>query len=75
MQHQEIEKLEAITGLSADEAKRTFGRVPERRSQDHRRQSYINEIMDEAKLTAKQGSQTHRHTIHTARSNGNGYRK
>ena len=39
MQRQEIEKLEAISGLSAEEAKTQA-------------QSYINDIMDDAKLTA-----------------------
>ena len=51
MQRQEIEKLEAISGLSAEEAKE---RMVESLKEEAKTQaqSYINEIMDDAKLTA-----------------------
>ena len=51
LQRQEIEKLEAISGLSAEEAKE---RMVESLKEEAKTQaqSYINDIMDEAKLTA-----------------------
>ncbi len=51
LQRQEIEKLETISGLSADEAKE---RLVESLKEEAKTQaqSYINDIMDEAKLTA-----------------------
>lgn len=53
MQMQEREKLEALSGLSADEAKQ---RLVESLKDEARTdaQSYINEIVDEAKLNANQ---------------------
>ncbi|MBP1613049.1 MAG: ribonuclease [Bacteroidetes bacterium] len=51
LQHQEIEKLEAISGLSADDAKnRLIESLKEEAKTDA--QSFINDIMDEAKMTA-----------------------
>ena len=51
MQRQEIEKLEAISGLSAEEAKERM--VESLKEEDKTQaQSYINDIMDDAKLTA-----------------------
>ena len=51
MQRQEIEKLEAISGLSAEEAKE---RMVESLKEEAKTQaqSYINDIIDDAKLTA-----------------------
>ncbi len=51
LQHQEIEKLEAISGLSADDAKE---RLVESLKEEAKTQalSYINDIVDDAKLTA-----------------------
>ena len=51
MQRQEIEKLEAISGLSAEEAKE---RMVESLKEEAKTQaqSYINDIMDDAKMTA-----------------------
>ncbi len=51
MQMQEREKLEAISGLSADEAKE---RLVESLKEEAKTQaaSYINDIMDDAKMTA-----------------------
>lgn len=51
LQQQEINKLETISGLSADEAKE---RLTESLKEEAKTmaQSYINDIMDEAKLTA-----------------------
>lgn len=51
MQRQEIEKLEAISGLSAEEAKE---RMVESLKEEAKTQaqSYINDIMNDAKLTA-----------------------
>ena len=51
LQHQEIEKLEVISGLSADDAKE---RLVESLKEEAKTsaQSYINDIMDDAKLTA-----------------------
>ena len=51
LQRQEIEKLETISGLSADEAKE---RLVESLKEEAKTQaqSYINDIMDDAKLTA-----------------------
>ena len=59
MQRQEIEKLEAISGLSAEEAKE---RMVESLKEEAKTQaqSYINDIMDDAKLTASKAvSYTH----------------
>ena len=51
MQHQEIEKLEALSGLSADETKdRLIESLKEEAKTEA--QSFINDIMDDAKLTA-----------------------
>lgn len=53
MQQQEREKLEELSGLSADEAKqRLVESLKDEAKTDA--QSYINEIMDEAKLNANQ---------------------
>ena len=51
LQQQEIEKLEALSGLSAEEAKE---RLVESLKEEAKTQaqSYINDIMDDAKLTA-----------------------
>ena len=51
LQQQEIDKLEAISGLSADEAKE---RLVESLKEEAKTQaqSFINDIMDDAKLTA-----------------------
>ncbi|WP_321331706.1 ribonuclease Y [uncultured Bacteroides sp.] len=51
LQHQEIEKLETISGLSADEAK---DRLIESLKEEAKTQaqSFINDIMDDAKMTA-----------------------
>lgn len=51
LQHQEREKLEAISGLSAEEAKE---RLVESLKEEAKTEaaSYVNDIMDEAKLTA-----------------------
>ena len=51
LQHQEIAKLEAISGLSAEEAKE---RMVESLKEEAKTQaqSYINDIMDDAKMTA-----------------------
>ena len=55
MQRQEIEKLEAISGLSAEEAKE---RMVESLKEEAKTQaqSYINDIMDDAKLTASKAA-------------------
>ena len=51
LQRQEIEKLEAISGLSAEEAKeRMIESLKEEAKTEA--QSYINDIMDDAKMTA-----------------------
>ena len=57
LQHQEIEKLEAISGLSADEAKE---RLVESLKEEAKTQaqSFINDIMDDAKLTASKEAAT-----------------
>ena len=51
LQHQEIEKLETLSGLSAEEAKE---RLVESLKEEAKTQaqSYINDIVDDAKLTA-----------------------
>lgn len=51
LQQQEIDKLEAISGLSAEEAKE---RLVESLKEEAKTQaqSFINDIMDDAKLTA-----------------------
>ncbi|RRD79491.1 ribonuclease Y [Alloprevotella sp. OH1205_COT-284] len=51
MQQREIEKLEELSGLSAEEAKERLMEGLKAEAQT-RAQSYINDIMDEAKLTA-----------------------
>ena len=51
MQRQEIEKLEAISGLSAEEAKERMVECLKEEAKTQA-QSYINDIMDDAKLTA-----------------------
>lgn len=62
MQQREREKLEELSGLSADEAKK---RLVESLKDEARTdaQSYINEIMDDAKLTA--GKEAKRIVIQT----------
>ena len=51
LQRQEIEKLENISGLSAEEAKERLVESLKEEAQTQA-QSYINDIMDDAKLTA-----------------------
>lgn len=51
LQERQIEKLEELSGLSAEEAKNQLVEGLKAEAQTHA-QSYINEIMDEAKLTA-----------------------
>ncbi len=51
MQRQEIEKLEAISGLSAEEAKERMVETLKEEAKTQA-QSFINDIMDDAKLTA-----------------------
>ncbi|WP_321479333.1 ribonuclease Y [uncultured Bacteroides sp.] len=51
LQHKEIEKLETISGLSADEAKERLIESLKEESKTQA-QSYINDIMDDAKMTA-----------------------
>ena len=62
LQRQEIEKLEAISGLSAEEAKeRMIESLKEEAKTEA--QSYINDIMDDAKMTASKEAK--RIVIHT----------
>lgn len=51
LQHQEIEKLEELSGLSAEEAKERLVETLKEEAKTQA-QSYINDIMDDAKLTA-----------------------
>ena len=51
LQRQEIEKLEAISGLSAEEAKERMVETLKEEAKTQA-QSFINDIMDDAKLTA-----------------------
>ena len=51
LQRQEIEKLEAISGLSAEEAKERMVESLKEEAKTEA-QSYINDIMDDAKMTA-----------------------
>ena len=51
LQRQEIEKLEAISGLSAEEAKERMVESLKEEAKTES-QSYINDIMDDAKMTA-----------------------
>ncbi len=51
LQRQEIERLEAISGLSAEEAKEKMVESLKEEAKTQA-QSYINDIMDDAKLTA-----------------------
>ena len=51
LQRQEIEKLEAISGLSAEEAKERMVESLKEEAKSQA-QSYINDIVDDAKLTA-----------------------
>lgn len=48
---QEIERLEALSGLSADDIKEKLVEALKEEAQTHA-QSYINEMMEEAKMTA-----------------------
>ena len=64
LQHQEREKLEVISGLSAEEAK---NRLVESLKEEAKTEaaSYINEIMDDAKMTAtKEAKKIVIQTIH-----------
>ena len=56
LQQQEIEKLETISGLSAEEAKEQLIVSLKEEAQTNA-QSYINEIIDEAKMTANKEAQ------------------
>lgn len=73
MQTKEREKLEELSGLSAEEAK---NRLVESLKDEARTDaaSYINEIMDEAKLNANTQAKN-RHSDHTACSNRDRYRE
>ena len=51
LQHQQVEKLEELSGLSADEAKERLVDTLKEEAKTQA-QSYINDIMDDAKLTA-----------------------
>ncbi|MBN2764222.1 MAG: DUF3552 domain-containing protein, partial [Bacteroidales bacterium] len=51
LHNQEVEQLEAISGLSADEAKNQLVESLKEEAKSHAI-SYVNEIMDEAKMTA-----------------------
>lgn len=51
MYHMEVEKLEHISGFSAEEAKDRLIETLKDEAKSHA-QSYVNEIMDEAKMTA-----------------------
>ena len=51
LQHQEIEKLETLSGLSAEEAKERLVETLKEEAKTMA-QSYINDIVDDAKLTA-----------------------
>lgn len=51
MHRQEVERLEVISGLSAEEAKDRLVEALKEEAKSHA-QSYITEIMDEAKMTA-----------------------
>ena len=74
MQEQEREKLEELSGLSAEEAKtRLVESMKDQARLDAA--SYVNEIVDEAKLNANQQAKKDRHTDHTARGHGDGHRK
>ncbi|MDR0976951.1 MAG: ribonuclease Y [Prevotellaceae bacterium] len=62
LQQQEIERLEAIAGLSADEAKERMVESLKEEAKSQA-QSYINDIVDDAKLTA--GKEAKRIVIQT----------
>lgn len=51
LHRQEVERLEALSGLSADEVKEKLVEALKDEARTHA-QSYINEIMEEAKMTA-----------------------
>jgi len=51
LHRQEVERLEALSGLSADEVKEKLVEALKDEARSHA-QSYINEIMEEAKMTA-----------------------
>ncbi len=72
MQRQEIEKLEAISGLSAEEAKE---RMIESLKEEAKTQaqSYINDIMDDAKLTASKEAKRIVIQSYPARGYGNSH--
>ncbi|MBN1598215.1 MAG: ribonuclease Y [Bacteroidales bacterium] len=55
LHHQQVEQLEAISGLSADEAKQQLIESLKEEAKTEA-MSYINEIMDEAKMTATRES-------------------
>ena len=72
LEAKEREKLEAISGLSADEARERLVESLKDEAKTNAA-SYINH--GRSQVDSQQGSQTHRHTKHTARSDGNGHRK
>ncbi len=74
LHQREIEHLETLSGLSAEEAKERLvdSLKDEAKSQAA---SYINDIMDDAKLTANKEAKTNRYPVHSESCNRNSYRK
>ena len=74
LHQREIEHLETLSGLSAEEAKE---RLIESLKDEAKSEatSYINEIMEEAKMTANKEAKKNRYPVHPACSNRNGNRE
>ena len=72
---QEREKLEALSRLSAGKKPKNVWWNRWRRKPKHKLLLYINDIMDDAKLTANKGSQTNRYPVHPESCYRNSYRK
>jgi ribonuclease Y len=66
----EIERLEALSGLSADEAKDRLAQTLKEEAQTSAA-AFINEVMEEAKMTANKEAKKDCHTIYPTIGNGN----
>ena len=74
MLHQAQQELETISGLSADQAKeRLVEALKDEAKTDA--MSYINDIMEEAKMTANKEAKKNRHSKHSTCSHRNCNRK
>lgn len=74
LRKQQIEQLEAISGMSGEQAKEKLINSLKEEAESEAI-SYVNEIMEEAKMTANMEAKKSGHQNHTKSSDRNGHRK